>query len=469
VARVSCICTAYNVGAYVRAAVASALAQDYDGEIEVIAVDDGSTDDTGEILDGFGDRITVVHQSNTGFLGAVNAGLAAATGDYIALLDGDDIWPEDKVRRQAEFLDANPDVGLVFGDMEVIDEHGGLIHDSFWHFERLEVFRGDVFDRVVQGNFVSGGASMFRASHRERYAPIPEDVAWPDWWLGVRIAEVARLDWVDGPMNRYRLHGSNMGFRAGGARFAKNRREEIRMRRWILANLSDSRASLGRLLACHQVMELQAAQAATAAGELPTDGIPVDDRDRAQAADARAEARELLEAGDPEGAARRLVRALGHDPWDGRARIELYWLVDALGGAAVAAETGRGLPAPAPAPEVAGFCAVADGDELSLNPALLRAFADAFSPADDATLLVVGASDSAGTLETKMLEALVAAGLDEDACPDLLLVPGVRADGVAASAQAVLSAGPAPAGLERLPRAEDSARLRELARLAWSA
>ena len=99
-ARVTCICTAYNVGAYVRAAISSALAQDYEGELEIVAVNDGSTDDTGEILDAFGDRITVVHQANTGFLGAVNAGLAAATGDYIALLDGDDVWPEDKVRRR---------------------------------------------------------------------------------------------------------------------------------------------------------------------------------------------------------------------------------------------------------------------------------------------------------------------------------------------------------------------------------
>src|SRR5438270_8363108 len=133
--RVTCICTAYNVGAYVRDAIASALAQDYEGELEIIAVDDGSTDATGAILDELADRITVVHQTNTGFLGAVDAGLALATGDYIALLDGDDEWPAEKVRRQAEFLDANSDVGLVFGDMEVIDENGAPVHESFWRFE----------------------------------------------------------------------------------------------------------------------------------------------------------------------------------------------------------------------------------------------------------------------------------------------------------------------------------------------
>ena len=459
--RVTCICTAYNVGAYVRDAIASALAQDYEGELEIIAVDDGSTDGTGAILDELADRITVVHQANTGFLGAVDAGLALATGDYIALLDGDDEWPADKVRRQAEFLDANGDVGLVFGDMEVIDEHGAPVHDSFWRFERLEVHRGDVFDRLVQGNFVSGGASMFRASFRERIAPIPRTVAWPDWWFAVRIAEIARLDWIDGATNRYRLHGANMTFGADGARLARNKRDEIRMRRWVLANLSASRAPVSALLACHQLLELQAAQAAHALAELPTDGIAVDDLDRARAAGARGAAHERLAAGDVEGAVRRLLSALGHDPWNGAARVELYWLAEAMGGASALAGTGQGLP------DVRGFCAVADGDEISVRPALLRAFADAFSAADDATLLVLGPGDSAAALQTKIVAALGAAGLDEDACPDVLLLPGVQPEAVVA--QAVLSEDAGPVALRALPHTGDATGLRELAELAWTA
>ena len=241
------------------------------------------------------------------------------------------------------------------------------------------------------------------------------------------------------------------------------------MRRWILQNLFDSRAPLSRLLACHQVLELQATQAASAAGGLPTDGVPVDDSDRERSAAARVEARRLAEEGDGEAAARQLLRALGHDPWDGRARIELYWLAEALGGAAALAETGTGLPEPAPTPAVGGFCAVADGDELAHDPTLLRAFADAFAPSDDATLLVLGPADTAASLESKMLDALVAAGLDEDACPDLLLVPGAGPTGVFGTAQAVLCSNGCPAGFESLPRAADSARLRELARLAWAA
>ena len=458
---VTCICTAYNVGAYVRNAIASALAQDYEGELEIIAIDDGSTDDTGAMLDEFADRITVIHQANTGFLGAVDAGLAAATGHYIALLDGDDEWPADKVRRQAEFLNAHDDVGLVFGDMEVIDENGVHVHDSFWRLESLEVHSGDVFDRLVQGNFVSGGASMFRASFLERVAPIPRTVAWPDWWFAARIAEVARLDWIEGSMNRYRLHGANMTFGADGPRLAKNKRDEIRMRRWILANLSASRAPVTALLACHQLLELQAAQAAHALSGLPTDGVPVDDLDHARAGSARAAAHERMHAGDGEGALRRLLSALGHDPWDGQARVELYWLVEAMGGLPALAGTGLGLP------DVRGFCAVADGDEISVRPGLLRAFADAFSPSDDATLVVVGPDDSAGTLQAKMLAALGAAGLDEDACPDVLLLPGVRPEAV--HAQAVLSAEAGPVALRALPHAGDATGLRELARLARTA
>lgn len=469
--RVTCICTAYDVGPYIGAAIESALAQDYAGELEIVAVDDGSTDDTGAILDSYGDRITVVHQPNGGFVSAVNAGLAAATGDYLALLDGDDEWPVHKVRRQAEFLDEHPAVGLVFGDMEVIDRDGRLTHESFWRFEGIHVARGDVFERLTVANFASGGASMFRAAYRDRFDPIPDGPPWPDWWFSVRIGEVAHLDWIDGPMNRYRLHGANMGFQATGLQLAKNRRAELRMRRWILANLYESRAPLSSLLICHRGIELQAAEAATAAGDLPTDGFEVTARDRELAALARADARTRRRDGDLEGAARLLLRALGHDPWDGQARVDLHWLADALGGAPALAATGSRLPEPVERLDVRSFCVVVHGDELAHRPTLLATFAEAFEPSDDATLVVVAPNDSAETLGEKMRAVLTAADVREEACPDVLLLPGTRSLRLQGTAQAVLSAGRVPAGLETLPRIDESGStaLRELAELTWSA
>lgn len=87
----SVVIPAYNCADYVAEAVQSVLDQAYP-EREIIVVNDGSTDGTLEALHGFGNAIRVVDQENTGPAGARNAGLRAATGDYVALLDADDLW-----------------------------------------------------------------------------------------------------------------------------------------------------------------------------------------------------------------------------------------------------------------------------------------------------------------------------------------------------------------------------------------
>lgn len=92
--KISIIIPVYNVVAYLRQCVQSVLAQTYQ-DIEIILVDDGSTDDSGTLCDSLAEqdnRICVIHQSNQGLSGARNTGLRQATGDYIAFLDGDDIY-----------------------------------------------------------------------------------------------------------------------------------------------------------------------------------------------------------------------------------------------------------------------------------------------------------------------------------------------------------------------------------------
>ena len=100
---VSVIIPAYNCARFIREAVDSALAQDYVA-LEVIVVDDGSTDDTGAILASYGDRIRLLSQPNRGCAAARNAGIALARGRYVAFLDGDDVWWPSKIRYQMQAL-----------------------------------------------------------------------------------------------------------------------------------------------------------------------------------------------------------------------------------------------------------------------------------------------------------------------------------------------------------------------------
>lgn len=110
---VSIIIPVYNCARFIAEAVQSALDQDYTAK-EVIVVNDGSTDNTIEVLQRFGNRIRLIDQKNGGPPQARNTGLRAARGEYIAFLDSDDIWLQGKLTAQATHLDSHPEVGTVF-------------------------------------------------------------------------------------------------------------------------------------------------------------------------------------------------------------------------------------------------------------------------------------------------------------------------------------------------------------------
>src|SRR3954471_12069218 len=109
--KVSIVITAYNVGRFIAECVESALGQDWPGErLEVIVVNDGSTDDTEAALATYRDRIVYIAQPNGGVSAAPNAGIAAATGDFIATLDGDDVAPRDRIPRQIAMFEGRPEL-----------------------------------------------------------------------------------------------------------------------------------------------------------------------------------------------------------------------------------------------------------------------------------------------------------------------------------------------------------------------
>ena len=118
-ALVSVVIPTYNYGQYVCDAVRSALGQTY-RNLEVIVVDDGSTDETRQRLEPYGERIRYIYQNNRGLSAARNAGINAAAGEWIALLDSDDMWASNKVERQiAVASDYDWDVVICWGHRPV--------------------------------------------------------------------------------------------------------------------------------------------------------------------------------------------------------------------------------------------------------------------------------------------------------------------------------------------------------------
>jgi len=118
---VSVVIVNYNYGRFLRACIDSVLAQTY-RPLEIIAVDDGSTDDSREILQQYRDRCRLIFQENAGQAAGMNAGVAAATGEFIAMLDSDDVWLPHKLERVIPIFRQDPRVGWVRHKFQLVDE-----------------------------------------------------------------------------------------------------------------------------------------------------------------------------------------------------------------------------------------------------------------------------------------------------------------------------------------------------------
>jgi glycosyltransferase involved in cell wall biosynthesis len=123
---VSVVVTTYNQAAYIADTLASVARQTL-RPAEIIVIDDGSTDSTPERIAEFRDRVTYVRQRNQGVAAARNAGVEAARGDLIALLDGDDLWDDRKLEEQVQAFAAYPQSGLVAGDVCHFSSEGVLL------------------------------------------------------------------------------------------------------------------------------------------------------------------------------------------------------------------------------------------------------------------------------------------------------------------------------------------------------
>ena len=122
-ARVTAIVPVYNGAATIAEAIDSALAQSY-RDLEVIVVNDGSTDATAEVLRRYDGRIKVIDRKNGGIAAARNTGVAASQSEYLAFLDCDDIWAPAMVERTVAALDDNRDCLLAYTNCAVIDSDG---------------------------------------------------------------------------------------------------------------------------------------------------------------------------------------------------------------------------------------------------------------------------------------------------------------------------------------------------------
>ena len=216
----SALITNFNYGRFLATSVGSVLRQTTAVK-EVVAVDDGSTDESQEVLihlaDGRPEHVVAVLQANGGQAAAMTAGLARCTGDIICMLDADDLWHPTKVARVMAAFATEPEAVMVMHRYDLIDPDGRVIRAD----GTGPLPGGDLGSLMVDsgGQWVFGATSSLslRRSALERILPIPAErwrlcadgaIAYPAAFLG----KVVSLDEV---LGSYRIHGSNNHYAAG--------------------------------------------------------------------------------------------------------------------------------------------------------------------------------------------------------------------------------------------------------------
>ena len=207
---VSVILPVYNREALIARAVESVLAQTYQ-PIEILVVDDGSTDGTHAALEAFGDDITVLTQRHAGVYAARNLALRHARGKLVAFIDSDDVWLPQRLELQVPLMRL-PEVGLVFGDALHVPERKRTC------FEVSPPARGRVADRFAFANFVPTITVLARRSCLESAGGFSEENEIScDYVMWFRIAMSHELDYVDDVVAEYSVHPGGISYDLGRA------------------------------------------------------------------------------------------------------------------------------------------------------------------------------------------------------------------------------------------------------------
>jgi tetratricopeptide (TPR) repeat protein len=203
---VSVIIPNYNHARFLGDAVRSVLEQSH-RDFEIIVVDDGSTDDSGEVAAGFGDKIRYIYQTNAGLSAARNTGLRAAKGSLIGVLDADDMYEPNSVETLVAALQADPEADGVYCGYQFVDETNNLLPQ----IENRPVPSADLYTVLLDGNFFVPESIFLRRRVYDDVGFFDETLrACEDWDVWLRAAKKYRIIYSPHILTRHRVLAGSM-------------------------------------------------------------------------------------------------------------------------------------------------------------------------------------------------------------------------------------------------------------------
>lgn len=203
---ITVIIPTYNSAQYLNAAVESVLQQTFK-DLEILIIDDGSKDNTSELVKSFGDKVRYIYQENAGVSIARNNGIKESKGKYVAFLDADDTWLPTKLEKQVNALKDNPDYKFCFSDFVGVNQNLQPIE-----MKRARLLNSAIKDLLLRGNVVGSICTVL--CERELFDKVggfdPKLSQCADWDMWIRLATLTDFLFVDEQLVTYRQHDSNM-------------------------------------------------------------------------------------------------------------------------------------------------------------------------------------------------------------------------------------------------------------------
>ena len=202
---VAVIIPCYNSSKYIQKTIESVLNQDYEN-LEVIAIDDGSTDETRKILEGYLPKIRILSHPNNANLGPAasqNLGITQTKSDLIAFLDHDDFWYPSKVEEQVKIFEKNPEAGVVYTNGYAVDENDKVLFKLFPDNFQEENICGKI---LLKGYIKTESSIMVRREMFRQVGLLKTNLLAADHDLYVRLSEVTKLYYIPDHLIAYRKH-----------------------------------------------------------------------------------------------------------------------------------------------------------------------------------------------------------------------------------------------------------------------